>query len=55
MIDLKNKVLFIHIPRTGGSEFCNQYYNHILSTDVDVDLYNDFLVGSHNQYQLKNA
>ena len=45
MIDLKNKTLFIHIPRTGGSEFCNQYYNYILSTSIDVDHYNDYLVG----------
>jgi hypothetical protein len=30
MIDIEGKFLFIHIPRTNGSEFCNWYYNNFL-------------------------
>lgn len=30
MIDIEGKFLFIHIPRTNGSELCNWYYNNFL-------------------------
>jgi hypothetical protein len=30
MIDIEGKFLFIHIPRTNGSELCNWYYNSVL-------------------------
>ena len=30
MIDIEGEFLFIHIPRTNGSELCNWYYNSLL-------------------------
>lgn len=45
MIDTKNKVLFIHVPRTAGSNFCNMYYDKVLKKDICLDLYYDYVVG----------
>jgi hypothetical protein len=42
MIDTKNKIIFIHIPRTGGSEFSNHYYNDILSSHLPVEIYSKY-------------
>lgn len=45
MIDIKNKVLFVHVPRTAGSNFCNMYYTNVLKNDICLDLYYDYVVG----------
>ena len=42
MIDIKNKIIFIHIPRTGGSQFSNHYYNDILSKYLPLDIYGKY-------------
>lgn len=42
MIDAENKIIFIHIPRTGGSQFSNHYYNGILSKHIPVDIYSKY-------------
>jgi hypothetical protein len=51
MIDAKNKVVFIHIPRTNGSEFCNQYYNTILHEHIDEVFYDKYVVGKGNAHK----
>ena len=51
MIDIKNKVLFIHIPRTNGSEFCNQYYNTMLHEHIDERLYDVYIVGNGSAHK----
>ena len=45
MIDLKHKVLFIHVPRTGGSYFCNAYYNYMHKDSMEKLIYTRYLVG----------
>jgi len=42
MIDTKNKIIFIHIPRTGGSQFSNHYYNDVLSEHLPVEIYSNY-------------
>lgn len=42
MIDTKNKIIFIHIPRTGGSQFSNHYYNDVLSAHLPVEIYSKY-------------
>tara|TARA_Y100000004_G_C8936484_1_gene422332 strand:- start:138 stop:806 length:669 start_codon:yes stop_codon:yes gene_type:complete len=42
MIDCINKIIFIHIPRTGGSQFSNHYYNDVLSDEISVDTYTKY-------------
>ena len=46
MIDIHNKFLFIHIPRTNGSDFCNKYYNSFLSESVPEGDFIDYYVGN---------
>ena len=51
MIDIKNQMLFIHIPRTGGSNFCNQYYNTMLHEYIDDMFYDKYMVGNGNAHK----
>lgn len=46
MIDVANKILFIHIPRTAGSGFCHEYYNQKLSDNVSVERFNSVYIGA---------
>ena len=46
MIDIKHKVLFIHIPRTGGSNFCDIYHDYMYSDcSIDKFTYDRYMVG----------
>ena len=42
MIDIKNKIIFLHIPRTGGSQFSNHYYNDVLSAHLPLEIYSKY-------------
>jgi hypothetical protein len=46
MIDVANKVLFIHIPRTAGSGLCHEYYDQKLSDDISIERYNSVYLGA---------
>tara|TARA_R110002110_G_scaffold170694_9_gene372846 strand:- start:198 stop:884 length:687 start_codon:yes stop_codon:yes gene_type:complete len=45
MIDLINQVVYIHVPRTGGSNFCHEYYQRVLHHAVDKEIYKQYIVG----------
>jgi len=52
VIDQKNKFLFIHIPRTAGSGFCNEYHEQKLSDGVSYPnfLYDYFGISDTTSY-----
>lgn len=50
MIDVEDKFLFIHIPRTNGSELCNWYYNTVLyHRGVRKSDFINFIVGDKSK------
>ena len=50
MIDVKNKVLFIHVPRTGGSALENAYYKEFLSDQITYDDFlNEYVYFNHQK------
>jgi len=50
MIDPVNKFLFIHIPRTGGSRFSDEYWNQQANTRSWQKRHRYFLKGVRNGY-----
>ena len=52
MIDNINKILFVHIPRTGGSQFSNFYHKEVLSPAVDLSLYERYF--AHGDFNAKH-
>ena len=50
MIDIEGKFLFIHIPRTNGSELCNWYYNSVLHhRGIRKNEFVNFIVGDKSK------